>query len=48
MASAWSAGSGGFAPIGAQKLNPWWGVKGAKPPEAESIFVMKIVKLAGY
>ena len=29
-------GSGGGSPSGAQGQRPWWGVRGAKPPEAES------------
>ena len=42
MASAWSAslqrGSGGGAPSGVKGQSPWSGVRGAKPPEAETLF----------
>ena len=34
-----------WGPVG---QSSWWGGQGAKPPEAESIFVLKIVKLAAY
>ena len=33
-------GSGGRAPSGVQGQSPWSGVRGAKPPEAESILVI--------
>ena len=32
-------GSGGFAPSGVQGQSPWWGARGARPPEAERVFV---------
>jgi len=32
-------GSGGGAPSGIQGQSPWWGVRGTKPPEAESFLL---------
>jgi len=31
----------GGAPSGVQEQSPWWGVRGAKPPEAESFLVLE-------
>ena len=51
MASAWSAslsrGLGAEPPVGSRGKAPSEG-SGAKPPEAESFFVLKMVKLAAY
>ena len=30
----------GQSPSGVQEQSPWWGVKGAKPPEAERVLAV--------
>jgi len=41
-ARAFNGGLGAQPPAGVQRQSPWWG-SGAKPPEADEVFVFKTV-----
>jgi len=42
--AAWRARSASVQQ-GDQGQSPWWGVRGAKPPEADDIFYIKLIFL---